>query len=93
MSALDQAAIRQAVEQIAREHLRFEGTIDDGQNLVEALRLDSLRLLTLVVEIENHFKICLDEDREQEIVTARDLMTAIEEKLAERPHDSPAERP
>ncbi|ANM29135.1 hypothetical protein ABI59_05275 [Acidobacteria bacterium Mor1] len=69
------------IEKIAREHLRFEGTIRGDEQLVEVLELDSLRKLTLVVEVENHFKICLDEGSEDEIVTTRDLVQLIGRKL------------
>ena len=40
-------------------------------------------MLTLVVEIENHFKICLEDGDEQELVTVSDLAKMIQERLNE----------
>jgi acyl carrier protein len=51
-------------------------------SLVEALDLDSLRLLTLVVEVEDRFRICLDEEDEAQIQTVGDLLDAIRRKRA-----------
>jgi len=73
--------ILRGIEEVAREHLRRDVAIRPDMRLVEELELDSLRKLTLVVEIENHFRICLDEDDEAGIVTASDLARAIERRL------------
>ena len=49
--------------------------------LVEDLRLDSIRLLTLAMEVEDHFQICLDEEDEAQIQTIGDLVGLIGHKL------------
>ena len=49
--------------------------------LVEDLELDSLKALTLAVEVENRFKICLDPEIEGRIKTVDDLLKAINEQL------------
>jgi acyl carrier protein len=49
--------------------------------LVEDLELDSLKRLTLALEVENHFQICLDE--ESAILTVGDLVEIIRERLDE----------
>lgn len=69
---------------VAREHLNWEGQIQRDQRIVETLQLDSLRLLTLVVEIENHFRIMLDEDAGAGIETVGDLVDTIGSKLEAR---------
>ena len=66
-----------AINDLAREHLRWNGTLRRDMHLVEDLGLDSLKLLTLVVEIENHFRVRLDEEAEAEIVTVGDLVRVI----------------
>ena len=38
---------------------------------------DSLKALTLAVEVENRFQVCLDPDRDGELVTVADLVTAV----------------
>jgi acyl carrier protein len=57
--------------------LQWDGTLREEMHLVEDLGLDSLKRLILVVEIENHFRICLDEEAEAEIVTVGDLVRVI----------------
>jgi len=73
------------VEKVARDHVGFEGRLDPAMRLVEDLRLDSLRLLTLAVEVENRFRICLDEEDEETIATVGDLVDAVRRKLPQPP--------
>jgi acyl carrier protein len=49
---------------------------------VEDLKLDSLHLLTLATEVEDHFLICLDEEDEAALETVGDLVNMVEKKLA-----------
>ncbi len=66
---------------IAREHLRRDEPLSRETRLVEDLALDSIQLLTLAVEVENHFRVCLDEDVDTEIRTIGDLIDAVEARL------------
>jgi len=71
------------IAEVAREHVGWQGeTLDPAARLVEDLRLDSLRLLTLAVEVENRFRVALDEDDEAEIETVGDLADVVVGKLA-----------
>ena len=70
--------------EIARQKLDYAGELEIGMRLVEDLELDSIRLLTLAMEVEDHFRICLDEDDEAGIATAADLVAVVRKKLAER---------
>ena len=45
---------------MAREHLGREGRLEPGLRVVEDLRLDSLELLTLSMELESRFDVTLD---------------------------------
>jgi len=74
--------ILQGVGEVARKHVGFDGRLAPEMDLVEDLSLDSIRLLTLAVEVENRFRVCLDEQDEAEIATVGDLVTAVERKLA-----------
>jgi acyl carrier protein len=76
------AEILAGVAAVAREHLDFVGDLQPETRLVEELQLDSLKLLTLAVEVENRFRICLDEADEAGIVTVGDLVAAIRRRLA-----------
>jgi len=78
---VDEARILAGIADVAREHLGFGGQLDREVAIVDALKLDSLRLLTLVVEIENHFRIALAEGGEADIRTVGDLVDAIRSEL------------
>ncbi len=67
---------------VAREHLDHEGGLEASSPLVEVLELDSIRLLTLIVEVENHFRVCLEEGDEKGLETAGDLVALIGRRLA-----------
>jgi acyl carrier protein len=80
--ALDPAAILAGIGEVARGHLDWEGPVTPEMRLVEDLRLDSIRLLTLAAEVENHFEILLGEEDEAGIETVSDLVAIVERKLA-----------
>ncbi len=71
-----------AIAALGRDKLDLEGELSPAMRLVEDLELDSIRLITLAMEVEDHFKICLDEDDEQAIETVADLIGVVEKKLA-----------
>jgi acyl carrier protein len=66
-----------AVEEVARVHIGFTGVLRPELRLVEDLELDSLKALTLALEVENRFRICLDPETEATIETVGDLVSAI----------------
>ncbi len=74
---MNDAFILAGIRDVARKHLGWEGAIDEEMRLVEDLALDSIKLLTLAVEVENRFKICLDPERDHELITVADLVAAI----------------
>jgi acyl carrier protein len=75
------AEILAGVAAVAREHLDWAGELRPEMRLVEELQLDSLKLLTLAVEVENRFRIRLDEADETAIVTVADLIAAIRRQV------------
>ncbi len=79
---MKQQSTLESVALVAQRHLGWKGELRPEMHLVEDLELDSLRLLTLAVEVENHFRICLDEDEEAGIETVGDLVRVIEQKTA-----------
>ncbi len=74
--------ILQAISEVARDKLDLDGELRPDMRLVEDLQLDSIRLLTLAMEVEDRFKICLDEEDEEAIVTVADLAGVVRRKLA-----------
>jgi len=78
-----EAEILAGVQAVAREHLAVRDPLAPRMRLVEDLELDSIRLLTLAVEVENRFRVRLDEADDAAIETVGDLVRAIAGKLAE----------
>ena len=74
---MSNAEILNTLRRLAQDKLKLETRIDGDL----ADHLDSIQRLTLVVAIEDHFKICFDESDEDEIVSLDDLVKAIKTKL------------
>ena len=74
-------AILEGIGEVARRHLDWHGEIRSEQRIVETLSLDSLRRLTLLVEIENRFRVRLDEESEDRLETVGDLVLAVRRQL------------
>ena len=68
---------------VAAETLDWRGEVTESTELVEDLGLDSLRVLSLVIEIENRLRIRLAAEDEAGLVTVGDLLTVIERRLAQ----------
>ncbi|MFL6259857.1 MAG: acyl carrier protein [Thermoanaerobaculia bacterium] len=74
-------AILEGVAEVARVHLGWEGELAPEMRLIEDLRLDSVRLLTLAMEVENRFRVRLDELDEGSIETVGDLVAVVRRRL------------
>ncbi|MEO8198407.1 MAG: acyl carrier protein [Thermoanaerobaculia bacterium] len=74
--------IQDGIADVARRHLGFTGEFAPGLRLVEDLGFDSLKLLTLAAEVENHFRVTLEPDEEAGIATLGDLVTLLQAKLS-----------
>ena len=68
------------IGEIARQELGWTGQVQPEMRLVEELELDSLGQLTLAVEIENRFRICLGAEDEAALETVGDLVKAVVRK-------------
>ncbi len=77
-----------ALSAIAATHLDWRGPLSRETRLVETLGLDSLRRLTLLVEIEDRFRISFDEEDETAILTVGDLLDTIRRKRGEAQADA-----
>lgn len=76
------AEVLAGIADIARKQLDWHGAVSREMPLLETFELDSLRQLTLVVEVEDRFRIRLDDRDEQSIATVGDLVDVIRRKLA-----------
>jgi len=70
------------IESVVREHLGHAGPVRAEMPLVETFRLDSVRMLTLVVELENHFRVSLEPGDEAGLESVGDLVALLERRVA-----------
>lgn len=77
------AEILESVQEVARLHVGYTDRLKLSDRLAEDLDLDSIQILTLAVEVENRFQICLDIEDEGSIETVEQLIGAIR-----RAHDA-----
>lgn len=75
------AEILAVIDEAASAHGLWTGRMTPNLRLVEDLELDSLKALTLAVEVEDRFRICLDPELEARIVTVGDLVDMIRIEL------------
>lgn len=75
------AEILAAIGDVARRELDHAGPLDPDAPLVEALGLDSMRALTLLVGLEMRFRIAFDPTDEAGLVRVGDLVPAIRRHL------------
>jgi len=78
---MDEAAVLAGIAEVARVHLGWQGVLTPDMRLIEDLSLDSIRLLTLAAEVENHFRVFLDETDEAGIATIGDLVEIVRRKI------------
>ena len=78
---MTESEILEGVREVVRAHLDWQGELGPDMRLVEDLELDSLKALTLAVEVENAFRVRLDPETEARISTVGDLIAAIRGQL------------
>jgi acyl carrier protein len=78
-----EAEILEGIAAVARDHLGWEGVLRPEMRLVGEMQLDSLKLLTLAIEVENRFRVRLDDQDESRIETVADLVAAIRKRRAD----------
>ena len=76
---LTEKEILAGITEVARAHVDWAGDLRPEMQLVEDLELDSLKTLTLALEVENRFRDYLDQ--EGDLVTIGDLVAAIRRQL------------
>jgi acyl carrier protein len=78
---MNDTLILEGIAEVVRQRLDWKGPLTMDMRLVEDLRLDSVRLLTLAAEVENRFRVLLDEADEAGIRTVADLVAVVRRKL------------
>jgi len=80
--------ILEGVREVIRQELRVDAPVTPDTNLVRDLELDSLKQLTLVVELENRFRVRLEPGDEEGLETLQDVVRLIHRRLSENLEDA-----
>jgi len=85
---VDDREILDGIREVARQHLSCGGELRPETLLAEDLELDSIKMLTLAIEVENHFRVRLDPSSEARIETVGDLVGEVRRQIERRPDDA-----
>jgi acyl carrier protein len=80
---VERKEILDGVSRVFVEHLRIEG-ISETTHLFRDLKLDSIQQLTLVVELENRFRLRFETSDEEGIETVGDVVDVVARRLDPR---------
>ena len=69
--------VLQEISRIVREELGIARVPQPDDDLLADLQLDSVALLTLVVGLEDHFKVTLEEEDAAKVRTVQDLAALV----------------
>jgi acyl carrier protein len=85
----DRAAIRKTlIELMEADTGGTFADLEDGKNLRTELGLDSVDVVSIVSQVERHFRIRLSQQDLETLVTVGDVLDLLQKKLAEG--DAPA---
>jgi acyl carrier protein len=73
--------ILRGIEEVACEYLDRSFELRPEMSLREDLELDSLQWVTLAIEVENRFRIYLEDEDELAIESVADLVETVHRKL------------
>ena len=71
------------IDRVLAAELRLRRSVRAEDLLVEDLQLDSVTLITLVVELENTFRVALREEDAAEVKTVRELALLVARRTVE----------
>ena len=71
------------IREVAAEFLDVGVTIDSETEILGDMQLDSLELVTLTVELENRFRICLEDGDVEGYRTVGDLIAHIGARVSD----------
>jgi acyl carrier protein len=72
--------ILEEIRRITREELAVTREVRGDDDLVADLQLDSVGLLTLVVGLEDKFRVALKEEDAATVRTVRDLVALVDQR-------------
>ncbi len=80
----DRDAIRQTlIELMEADTGESYANIDDAKNLRTDLNLDSVDVVSIVSQVERHFRLRLSQQDLETLVTVGDVLDLLQKKLAE----------
>jgi acyl carrier protein len=71
------------IRRVLREELALGRDAQPGEDLIADLQLDSVGLLTLVVGLEDRFRVALREEDAASVRTVSDLAALVERRVRE----------
>jgi acyl carrier protein len=88
---MDRETIRQTLRDLIEEDTGEKPPdLDDGKSLREELGLDSVDVVSIVSQIERRFHIRLTHQELEKLVTVGDVLTLLQQKLADPPASAAA---
>jgi acyl carrier protein len=79
---IDTDEVLAEIRRVLREELALEREVRPADDLVADLQLDSLGLITLVIGLEDRFRIVLAEEDAARVRTVADLAALVQERRA-----------
>lgn len=79
MTPVERGAILEGVREVFSEQLRLSG-VEETTHLFDDLHLDSIQQLSLVIGLENRFRVKLEEGDENGLSTVSDIVELISRK-------------
>ena len=73
--------ILDGIRDVMRRHLRLDVPLRPETDVLRDLCLDSVQRLTLIVELENRFRICFEPGDAEGVSTLGDVTTLIRDRL------------
>jgi acyl carrier protein len=80
----DREAVVAVIDRVLRDEVGLQRAVRPEDNLLTDLQLDSVGLLTLVVGLEDHFRIALAEQDAAAVQTVGDLASLVAARLETR---------
>ena len=77
---MQRSAILEGVREVFAEHLKVHDVIEDT-HLLRDLKLDSMQQLTLLIELENRFRVAFGDCDEAGIERVGDVVDLLERRL------------
>ena len=78
---MERETILEGVREVFAEELKIHDLTEDT-HLLRDLKLDSIQQLTLVVELENRFRVAFGDGDEAGIERVRDVVDLLERRLS-----------